>query len=185
MFILVSQWRLFKKMGYKGWTCLIPFYSDFCRIEALYGNGWLMFLPVLIVFGGIILILLFSGAISDFQSKLTFLIVGNVLIFIAVLVLIIKYIFDFIHAFNKFGWWTAGMLFFYPIMNIVFGISDFTFKDNYYPNPENYDAIDGFIYFFRNQGPFNKKEIVRHCKECGAVLRENTIFCSKCGTKND
>lgn len=178
-------------MGYKGWVSLIPVYNNFCLIEALYGNGWLMFVPLAVGIIGGFLISLISSAIDNFQDRIVFYIVCMVLLFVFILVILVKFIFDFVHSFGKSGWWTVGAFFFLPIIVIVFGISDFLFKETEYPNRidneyYNYDAIDGFIYFFRNQLPGNRNiNPVRRCKECGAVMRDNTLFCSKCGTRND
>jgi len=38
--ILVSQWRVYKKMGRKGWEGIIPIYNTFVLFKVLYGNGW-------------------------------------------------------------------------------------------------------------------------------------------------
>ena len=45
----IAWWKLFKKMGYKGWESLLPLYCDYLLFEELYGNGWKM-LTLLIPF---------------------------------------------------------------------------------------------------------------------------------------
>ena len=40
IFALVVSWRLFQKMGRKGWEGIIPFYNTYVMFEVLYGNGW-------------------------------------------------------------------------------------------------------------------------------------------------
>lgn len=53
-FLLVlaaANWRLFQRMGNKGWECLIPGYSTFCLWRALYGSGWTMLLPLVPFYG--------------------------------------------------------------------------------------------------------------------------------------
>ena len=45
----IAWWKLFKKMGYKGWESLLPLYNDYLLFEELYGNGWKM-LTLLIPF---------------------------------------------------------------------------------------------------------------------------------------
>lgn len=36
----VANWRLFQKMGYRGWQGVIPFYNYFLVCKAFYGSGW-------------------------------------------------------------------------------------------------------------------------------------------------
>lgn len=36
----VANWRLFQKMGYRGWQGVIPFYNYYLVCKAFYGNGW-------------------------------------------------------------------------------------------------------------------------------------------------
>jgi len=41
---LAANWRIFQKMGRKGWEGIIPVYNSFILFEELYGNGWRMLL---------------------------------------------------------------------------------------------------------------------------------------------
>lgn len=43
IFLIIAKWKLYKKMGYKGWKSLIPFYSTWLFYKAITGNGWNMF----------------------------------------------------------------------------------------------------------------------------------------------
>ena len=36
----IANWKLFEKMGYKGWQGIIPFYSEYILVKELYGSGW-------------------------------------------------------------------------------------------------------------------------------------------------
>ena len=50
---LAASWRIFQKIGRKGWEGIIPLYNSFVLFEELYGNGWkmlLMLIPVYNVF---------------------------------------------------------------------------------------------------------------------------------------
>lgn len=42
VFLIIANWKLYKKMGYKGWKSLIPFYNTWLFYKALTGNGWNM-----------------------------------------------------------------------------------------------------------------------------------------------
>lgn len=44
VFALVVSWRLFQKMGRKGWEGIIPFYNTYVMFDVLYGQGWKMLL---------------------------------------------------------------------------------------------------------------------------------------------
>ena len=44
---LAAAWRIFQKMGRKGWEGIIPIYSTFVLFEELYGNGWRMLLTLI------------------------------------------------------------------------------------------------------------------------------------------
>lgn len=49
--VLAANWRVFKKMGYRGWESLVPIYSRYLQFEALYGNGAKMFLMLIPFYG--------------------------------------------------------------------------------------------------------------------------------------
>ena len=37
---LVASWRLYQKMGRKGWEGIIPIYNTYVLMDVLYGKGW-------------------------------------------------------------------------------------------------------------------------------------------------
>ena len=41
---LAASWKIFQKMGRKGWEGIIPIYNAYVLMEELYGNGWRMLL---------------------------------------------------------------------------------------------------------------------------------------------
>ena len=46
---IIGNWKLFEKAGVKGWKSLIPFYSQYKRMQIIFGNGsGIMFLIFLI-----------------------------------------------------------------------------------------------------------------------------------------
>lgn len=50
---LVANWKLFEKMGYKGWQGIIPFYSEYILVKELYGSGWyflLLLIPIVNIY---------------------------------------------------------------------------------------------------------------------------------------
>ncbi len=40
LLLLISQWRVYTKMGRKGWEGFIPIYNSYVLFKVLYGNGW-------------------------------------------------------------------------------------------------------------------------------------------------
>lgn len=42
--VLAGVWGVYKKAGYNGWECLIPFYNNFVLCQIVYGNGILFLL---------------------------------------------------------------------------------------------------------------------------------------------
>ena len=53
---LAASWRIFQKMGRKGWEGIIPIYNFFVLCQELYGNGWkafLMLIPLYNIYFGI------------------------------------------------------------------------------------------------------------------------------------
>lgn len=48
--MLVVNWRIFVKMGRKGWEGLIPLYNTYVMFDVLMGNGWKMFLLLIPIY---------------------------------------------------------------------------------------------------------------------------------------
>ena len=44
---LAASWRIYQKMGRKGWEGIVPFYNTYVLFEELYGNGWRMLLMLI------------------------------------------------------------------------------------------------------------------------------------------
>lgn len=47
---LAASWRIFQKMGRKGWEGIIPLYNTYVLFEELYGNGWRMLLMLIPIY---------------------------------------------------------------------------------------------------------------------------------------
>ena len=50
VFLLVCEWKLFKKAGKPGWACIIPFYNLYVLFDIIYGKGvkfLLLLVPIL------------------------------------------------------------------------------------------------------------------------------------------
>lgn len=183
MFIILSRWRLFKKMGYKGWVFLVPFYNRFCMFEALYGNGWRYFQPLWVI----PLILSVSVLFSVIAKETILIVIGLIIVTIYEIYFNLSFIMRLTHSFGKSGWWTLGTLLFFPAFLIVYGISDLCFMDYPYPDEDNYDAVDGFVEFFRSRSWRNNNSSInnnqkRFCPNCGLPVSSDASFCSECGT---
>ena len=47
---LAASWRIYQKMGRKGWEGIVPFYNAYVLFEELYGNGWRMLLMLIPIY---------------------------------------------------------------------------------------------------------------------------------------
>ena len=47
---LAASWRIFQKMGRKGWEGIIPIYNTYVLFDELYGNGWKMLLMLIPIY---------------------------------------------------------------------------------------------------------------------------------------
>lgn len=180
----IGRWRLYKKLGYKGWVSLIPLYSTYCLIEALFGNGLFMLLPFGAYFAALVLSVVF-GMISEVLMVFPFIIYMGVMLWYTISIST-----RLAHAFGKSGLWTLGTVLFFGVMLVVYGLSDMRYRNRYYPYMDTYDAIDGFIDFFRDQRYNHENEMTNspgqgYCKNCGAPLKGDTAFCSECGARLD
>lgn len=55
--ILVGMFKLFAMAGEPGWTCIIPFVSNYKMFKIAYGNGWKFLLVLVPILGEIISIM--------------------------------------------------------------------------------------------------------------------------------
>ena len=49
--LFLARWSMYKKMGNKGWTSIIPLYNSFVYYESITGNGWNMFMQLIPIYG--------------------------------------------------------------------------------------------------------------------------------------
>lgn len=55
---LAATWKIYKKAGKPGWAAIVPFYTQYCMFEIVFGNGWLFLLllvPCVNVIVGLVL----------------------------------------------------------------------------------------------------------------------------------
>lgn len=45
-FVLVAKYRVYQKMGIPGWKSAVPIVNIWTMMKALYGSGWIIFVPV-------------------------------------------------------------------------------------------------------------------------------------------
>lgn len=90
--IIISGWKIMKKMGMPGWYCLIPYFGSYMETKAVYGVGWWFLITVA-------------------SSIATFVGIGGILLAIIDLVVLvygIKYDMDLALCFGKH--WAFGLL---------------------------------------------------------------------------
>ncbi len=47
--VLISEWKVYEKMGRAGWEGIVPLYNCYVLFQVLYGNGWrflLLLIPI-------------------------------------------------------------------------------------------------------------------------------------------
>ena len=72
IFSLVVMWRLFQKMGRKGWEGIIPFYSTYVMFDVLYGNGWKMLLLLIPIYNIYLLFKTYIDLSKEFNQGVGF-----------------------------------------------------------------------------------------------------------------
>ena len=95
--IIVSGFKIFKKMGMPGWWCIIPYFGSYMETRAVYGIGWWFLIPSL-------------------PALLSLLGVGGVLLTILNIVSFVytlKFDMDFARVMGK-QWWFGLILLFLP-----------------------------------------------------------------------
>ena len=95
--IIVSGFKIFKKMGMPGWWCIIPYFGSYMETRAVYGIGWWFLIPSL-------------------PALLSLLGVGGVLLTILNIISFVytlKFDMDFARVMGK-QWWFGLILLFLP-----------------------------------------------------------------------
>ena len=95
--ILTVSWRIFFKMGRRGWESLIPIYNLVIFFKCVWGSGWYVLLLLIPVVGPIISLVSLFKLYRGFHKGLIFSWLG--LIFSPIAMLII--------AFDS-SWWHGG-----------------------------------------------------------------------------
>ncbi len=47
--VLISEWKVYEKMGREGWEGIVPLYNVYVLFQVLYGSGWrflLLLIPI-------------------------------------------------------------------------------------------------------------------------------------------
>lgn len=171
---LISKWRLFTKMGEKGWVSLIPIYSTLVLTEKLLGNRLWFLLPTLGSVAVVVLSLLFKSiAVIGFAFVCAFIFILGYLIMMKV---------RLVQSFGKSGWWYVASILFPIPMNFIFGISELEYMDGAYALKD--DFIECFINYYKGNWQDMPRPVIRKCKRCGATLRKGAAYCQNCGETN-
>ena len=95
--VLAAAWRIYVKMGRRGWEALIPIYNLVIFYKCVWGSGWYLLLALIPVAGPIIALVTLFKMYRGFQKGLLFSWLG--LIFTPITFLIV--------AFDS-SWWRGG-----------------------------------------------------------------------------
>ncbi len=118
VFMIVTEWKVFKKAGKEGWAALIPIYNVYVLFEITWGSGWyflLLFLAIIPILGWIAVFVI-TVITYDKLSK----------------------------AFGKSSGFTVGLLFLCPIFIAILAFDSSTYlgvpgKNNETTNANNAD----------------------------------------------
>lgn len=94
---LTAAWRIYVKMGRRGWEALIPIYNLVIFYKCVWGSGWYLLLTLIPVVGPIIALVTLFKLYRGFHKGLIFSWLG--LIFSPIAFLIV--------AFDS-SWWHGG-----------------------------------------------------------------------------
>ena len=70
IFILVCEWKIFKKAGKPGWACIIPIYNTYVLFDIIYGKG-IKFLLLLVPLLNIVVAIAAAIRIAHVYGKST------------------------------------------------------------------------------------------------------------------
>ena len=67
--LMAGQWRVFQKMGRRGWEGIIPGYNFYILFDMLYQNGWKVFMLLIPIYNIILLIRLHMDLAERFNKS--------------------------------------------------------------------------------------------------------------------
>ena len=67
--LMAGQWRVFQKMGRRGWEGIIPGYNFYILFDMLYQNGWQVFMLLIPIYNIILLIRLHMDLAERFNKS--------------------------------------------------------------------------------------------------------------------
>lgn len=56
---IIAMWKIFTKAGKPGWASIVPFYSQYCLFDIVWGNGWLFLLGFIPCVNLVVMIMLY------------------------------------------------------------------------------------------------------------------------------
>ena len=155
---MLSEWRVFQKMGFNGWKSLIPLYHDFLLFKGTYGNGWRALTLWLAPAGGMVLGTIFAGigaAVARNSSgagPVVLAILGSLCMMaglVAAVVIEILLYFKLAQMFNKPKSFGVGLVLVTPVFMLLLGLSDEKYCDGSVSIKEG-DVISGCAYRLEN-----------------------------------
>ncbi len=122
---IVASWKMFVKMGEKGWKCLIPIYSSYILVKRCSKTKffWLTFLFAIVV--GVL-----NATATALGSENAASVVLNVFIIILGIIMLVWQIIIYYHISKSFGHgvgYTIGLIFLPFIFHLIlsFGSSEY------------------------------------------------------------
>lgn len=122
-----ADWRVYQKMGFQGWTTLVPVYNTYLLYKATFGNGWLFLIEVLVP--------VCAGFLSGLLSLVAFpvgYIIGMLLMIAGSVTAMVMRVLVYLRLAKYFGQnagFGVGLLLVTPVFMMILAFSDMMYGD--------------------------------------------------------
>ena len=72
LWTFICLWRVYKKLGLKGWAVLVPFYGPFVLYKRILGSGWLFLLSMIPLVNVVMMFVLYTKMAKIFGKGFLF-----------------------------------------------------------------------------------------------------------------
>lgn len=114
IFLCICWWKIYVKMGFKGWICLIPVYSQHVFYKAIWGKSWPLWGPILTYVGVTVLRSIYavvgiSSLLGGSQSFVVNLVITLIFKGLSLIALLFILVISFITMFKMYRRFNHGV----------------------------------------------------------------------------